>query len=175
MKNVTETIFDMGEILYAKRLEKMNFILGPVEKIKPLEGIIERDGEYLIIHSNGWERTYSRGFVVILEVFTNGKWELKAIPASDIRRRLIRPVSKEKFLNSKELEKLQPIFDCSNEEKIYGYVTPEETKKVIIITEEMNVPNIQPGDIFIIKDEEDQTGSFMDRLEFEEIHVFLPY
>ena len=58
MKNVTETIFDMGEIMYAKRLETISFVLGPVEEIKPLTGIIERKGENVIIYSDGWEKVF---------------------------------------------------------------------------------------------------------------------
>lgn len=177
MKNVTETIFEMGEILYAKRLEVVSFRLGPVELLKPYADLIEKDGENVILHKQiGSEEKaiYSNGYIAVLDLIEQ-EWYLKAIPYDIANKKFASSVSKGKLISRREEENLRPIFMCAGNSVVRGVVIPERTERVIIITKEMAVPNTIPGEIFIIEDKEKQTGTYMDRLEFERTHAFLPY
>ena len=98
-------------------------------------------------------------------------------------QKLIHSISKEKLVTDKQLEELKPLFECGKECR--GFITPEEIRKVIVITEDMEITEcynewdpetpcpMVPGDVFLVSDETAGIGYRIGKDEFAETHVLI--
>lgn len=187
-----EKIFRNGTIKEAKKLKIVTFSLGPVGELKPLEGVIDcvEDGTVRIHtkESPAEGTAYRADHIAVVRVlggrvFIDGKYDIYTLSAEKAAQKLVHSISKEKLVTDKQLKELQPLFDCGKECR--GFITPEEIRKVIVITEDMGVDTcynewepetpctMVPGDVFLVSDEANYTGYRIGKEEFEETHILL--
>lgn len=142
MTNINERILKEGTIVTATKLSVITIGIGPVSKLKDLDGTIWHHGKKVVILTkeapNGC--TYEQERTVIVRVIgdkvkMNGLYDIYAPSASKIEKLLSNPFELNS-LPSDQLNELQPILNVASE--IRPSIAPAEYgRKVIIITDEM--------------------------------------
>lgn len=187
-----EKIFRNGTVKKAKKLKVLTFSLGTVGELKPLKGVIDRmENGTVRLHTKeapAEGTAYPVDHVAVVRVlggrvFIDGKYDIYTLSAEKAAQKLVHSISKEKLVTDKQLKELQPLLDCGKECR--GFITPEEIRKVIVITEDMGVDTcynewepetpcpMVPGDVFLVSDEATCTGYRIGKEEFEETHILL--
>lgn len=192
MQNINESIFKKGRILNATKLPVITIGIGPVYKLKDLDGIIWHDNGKVVIKTKeapiGCMYEQERTAVVRFidgKVKMNGLYDIYAPKVNKIEKLLSNPFQLNS-LSKKQLEQLKPVLDASSE--IRPSIAPEEQgRKVIVVTDEMVVKQgyinchcpwdaddvmtkLFVGDIFLVEDEETFQGYRIGKQEFEETH-----
>lgn len=192
MANVNERILKEGTIVEATKLPVITIGIGPVAKLKDLEGTIwHHDGNVVIATKEAPEGcTYEQERTVVVRVIgdkvkMNGLYDIYAPNSSKIEKLLSNPFEL-KSLPSDQLDELQPILNIAS--VVRPSIAPAEYgRKVIVITDEMvgkhgyidchcpwdpdNVlTKLYVGDIFLVEDEETCNGYRIGKEEFESTH-----
>ena len=192
MANVNERILKVGTIVGATKNPVITIGIGPVSKLKDLEGTIwHRDGKVVIATKEAPEGcTYEQNRTAVVRVIggkvkMNGLYDIYAPDASKIEKLLSNPFEL-KSLPSDQLDELQPVLNVASE--LRPSIAPaEHGRKVIVITDEMVgeqgyiychcswdpddvLTKLYVGDIFLVSNEKTCKGYRIGKEAFEGTH-----
>lgn len=185
-------IFQNGNIVSAKKLEVLTFSLGTVGSLKTVPGVVESGDNGIVIHTKESPASgtiYPADHIAVVrvlggKVFINDKYDIYTLSPEKASKKLVDPIVPTKVLNKEQELDLKPLFDAASE-PVYGYITPVEMRRVIVITPDMEVNtcynewdpatpcSMNIGDVFVVSDENTYTGYRIGKEEFAETHVLV--
>lgn len=189
-----EKIFRRGTIVNAKKIEVLTFSLGPVGQLKELNGVIDCTPEGVVkLHtkeSPASGTAYPADHIAVVrvlggKVFIDGKYDIYTLSLDKASAKLVNAINPATLLTAMQLKELQPLFNVASQ-KVYGYITPVESRRVIVITSNMDVHTcynewdpktpctMDIGDVFVVSDESTYTGYRIGKEEFAETHILTP-
>ena len=192
-KMANEKIFELGNIVRARKIEVVTIGLGLVRNLSDLEGVIwhNADGKTVIVTKEAPEGcNYDGDRTVVVrvidgKVLINGRFDIYA-PGEDKIEKLLRKQYNLANLSEQQMCELQPLLDVASE--VRPAIAPSESgRRVIVITAEMisagvsvcynqwepaTPCNLEEGDVFLVSDESQFKGYRIGREEFAGTHQF---